>query len=81
MNSVKNPLEFSNLRLVDSHPYRFSNGKWTFCDAAEIMLKFTPKEIKQAGHEIEELNLGGGFGVYIQREIILRRQITIVILY
>ena len=33
-------------------------------DAAEIMLKFI-KEIKQeTGHEIEELNLGGGFGVY-----------------
>lgn len=66
MNSVKNALEFSNLRLVGLHCHIGSQifENEPFGDAAEIMLKFI-KEIKQeTGHEIEELNLGGGFGVY-----------------
>ena len=66
MNSIKNALELSNLNLVGLHCHIGSQifDNEPFGDAAEIMLKFI-KEIKQeTGHEIGELNLGGGFGVY-----------------
>jgi diaminopimelate decarboxylase len=34
-----------------------------FCTAAEVMLEFIAKIKNELGHEIDDLNLGGGFGI------------------
>jgi diaminopimelate decarboxylase len=69
MDSVKNALEFSNLRLVGLHCHIGSQifENEPFGDAAEIMLKFINEIKQETGHEIEELDLGGGFGIYYSK--------------
>ena len=64
-SAVKKSLEYSNIRLCGLHCHIGSQifDVEPFVDAADIMMTFL-KEIKDKySVEIEELNLGGGFGI------------------
>ena len=64
-SAVKKSLEYNNIRLCGLHCHIGSQifDLEPFVDAADIMMTFL-KEIKDKySVEIEELNLGGGFGI------------------
>ena len=66
MDAVKKALFLDNVSLVGLHCHIGSQIFETepFKDAAEVMLKFINEIKQETGHIIEELDLGGGFGVY-----------------
>lgn len=66
MDAVKKSLELDNINLVGLHCHIGSQIFETepFKDAAEVMLKYIYDIKQETGHYIEELDLGGGFGVY-----------------
>lgn len=66
MNAVKIALSFDNIDLVGLHCHIGSQIFDTepFGDAAEIMLRFIDDIRQETGHTIQELDLGGGFGIY-----------------
>ena len=66
MDAVKKALFLDNVNLVGLHCHIGSQIFETepFKDAAEVMLKFINEIKQETGHIIEELDLGGGFGVY-----------------
>ena len=66
MNAVKHALSLKNLNLKGLHCHI---GSQIFEikpieDAAEIMLNHIYEIKQETGHEITELDLGGGFGIY-----------------
>ena len=66
MEAVKHALSLDNLRLTGLHCHIGSQifEIKPYEDAAEIMLNYIDKIKRETGHEIRELDLGGGFGVY-----------------
>ncbi|MBE6054250.1 MAG: diaminopimelate decarboxylase [Clostridium sartagoforme] len=66
MDAVKTALSLDNLNLVGLHCHIGSQIFETepFKDAAEVMIKFINDIKQETGHYIEELDLGGGFGIY-----------------
>ncbi len=66
MDAVKKSLELDNINLVGLHCHIGSQIFETepFKDAAEVMLKYIYDIKQETGHYIEELDLGGGFGIY-----------------
>ncbi|MCF0147914.1 MAG: diaminopimelate decarboxylase [Clostridium sp.] len=66
MEAVKKSLELDNINLVGLHCHIGSQIFETepFKDAAEVMLKYIYDIKQETGHYIEELDLGGGFGIY-----------------
>lgn len=66
MDAVKKALSLDNINLVGLHCHIGSQIFETepFKDAAEVMLKFINDIKQETGHIIEELDLGGGFGIY-----------------
>lgn len=66
MDAVKKALDLENVNLVGLHCHIGSQIFETepFKDAAEVMLKFIYNIKQETGHYIEELDLGGGFGIY-----------------
>ena len=66
MEAVKHALSLANLRLIGLHCHIGSQifEIKPYEDAAEIMLNHIAEIKRETGHEIKELDLGGGFGVY-----------------
>ena len=66
MDAVKKALSLENVRLSGLHCHIGSQMFETepFKDAAEIMLNFINEIKQETGHIIDELDLGGGFGIY-----------------
>lgn len=66
MDAVKMAIELENIELVGLHCHIGSQIFETepFADAAEVMLNFINIIKQETGHLIEELDLGGGFGIY-----------------
>ena len=66
MDAVKKALSLDNVNLIGIHCHIGSQIFETepFKDAAEVMLKFINEIKQETGHLIEELDLGGGFGIY-----------------
>lgn len=66
MDAVKKALSLDNVNLIGLHCHIGSQIFETepFKDAAEVMLKFINEIKQETGHLIEELDLGGGFGIY-----------------
>lgn len=66
LEAVKQGLSLESVNLVGLHCHIgsqiFETGP--FRDAAEVMLKFINEIKQETGHLIEELDLGGGFGIY-----------------
>lgn len=66
INAVKKSIEFSNIELVGLHAHIGSQifEIKPYEDEVDVMLNLI-KDIKEkTGHEIKELDLGGGFGIY-----------------
>ena len=70
MDAVKHALSLENVNLVGLHCHIGSQifEIQPFEDAAEVMLKFIYDIKAETGHLIEELDLGGGFGIYYTEE-------------
>ena len=66
LEAVKQWLSLESVNLVGLHCHIGSQIFETepFRDAAEVMLKFINEIKQETGHLIEELDLGGGFGIY-----------------
>lgn len=66
LEAVKQGLSLESVNLVGLHCHIGSQIFETepFRDAAEVMLKFINEIKQETGHLIEELDLGGGFGIY-----------------
>lgn len=66
MDAVKTAISLENIILVGLHCHIGSQIFETepFKDAAEVMLNFINEIKQETGHIIEELDLGGGFGIY-----------------
>lgn len=66
MDAIKKALELENIELVGLHCHIGSQIFETepFGDAAEVMINFINNIRQETGHMIEELDLGGGFGIY-----------------
>ena len=66
MYAVKKSLELDNINLVGLHCHIGSQIFETepFKDAAEVMLNYIYDIKQETGHYIDELDLGGGFGIY-----------------
>ena len=66
MDAVKKALSLDNVNLIGLHCHIGSQIFETepFKDAAEVMLNFINEIKQETGHVIEELDLGGGFGIY-----------------
>ncbi len=66
MDAVKKALYLDNINLVGLHCHIGSQIFETepFKDAVEVMLKYIYDIKQETGHYIEELDLGGGFGIY-----------------
>lgn len=66
MDAVKKSLELDNINLVGLHCHIGSQifEKEPFKDAAEVMLNYIYDIKQETGHYIDELDLGGGFGIY-----------------
>ncbi|MCR1952763.1 MULTISPECIES: diaminopimelate decarboxylase [unclassified Clostridium] len=66
MDAVKKALELQNIELVGLHCHIGSQIFETepFGDASEVMINFINTIRQETGYMIEELDLGGGFGIY-----------------
>lgn len=66
LEAVKQGLSLESVNLVGLHCHIGSQIFETtpFRDAAEVMLNFINEIKQETGHLIEELDLGGGFGIY-----------------
>ena len=66
MDAVKKALDLDNINLVGLHCHIGSQIFETepFKDAVEVMIKYIYDIKQETGHYIEELDLGGGFGIY-----------------
>ena len=66
MDAIKKALSLENINLVGLHCHIGSQIFDTepFKDAAKVMIKFINDIKQETGHYIEELDLGGGFGIY-----------------
>lgn len=65
MAAVKQAIENPSVRLVGVHCHIGSqiHEVTPFVKAAEVMVQFMGDVKKETGYEIEELNLGGGYGI------------------
>jgi len=70
MDFVKTALELSNVKLVGIHCHIGSQifELEPFRKAAEVMLSFIGDVLDKFGYKINELNLGGGYGVMYTKE-------------
>lgn len=70
MNAVREALTYASLELSGLHCHIGSQifDLEPYADAAEIMLNYINDIKKETGHIINELDLGGGFGVYYTEE-------------
>lgn len=71
MEIVKYALKLEHIEIVGLHCHIGSQifESQPFCDAAENMIKFMADIKADTGCELEELNLGGGFGVpYVEEQ-------------
>lgn len=66
MEGIKKALELENLELKGLHCHIGSQifELESYQHAAEVMMGFLVKIYGETGHRFEELNLGGGFGIY-----------------
>lgn len=66
LEAVNQGLSLESVNLIGLHCHIGSQIFETtpFRDAAEVMLKFINEIKQETGHLIEELDLGGGFGIY-----------------
>ncbi len=66
MEGIQKALTFENLNLVGIHCHIGSQifELESYKHAVEVMMEFAAEIKKITGLEIEELNLGGGFGIY-----------------
>lgn len=66
LEAVKEGLSLESVNLVGLHCHIGSQifDTTPFRDTAEVMLKFINEIKQETGHLIEELDLGGGFGIY-----------------
>lgn len=69
LDAVKESLSLESINLVGLHCHIGSQIFETtpFGDAAEVMLRFIDEIKQETGHLIEELDLGGGFGIYYSK--------------
>lgn len=65
MAAVKRAIEMPSVRLCGIHCHIGSqiHEVTPFVRAAEVMMQFMADVKKETGYEIEELNLGGGYGI------------------
>ncbi len=65
MQAVKKALDTDAIHVVGIHCHIGSQifDIDPFCHAAEVMLQFASDVRSECGHTIEQLNLGGGFGI------------------
>lgn len=70
MEAVKSVLSSPNVQLKGIHCHIGSQifEIEPFAEAAKVMMKFIADIKAQTGHEIDELNLGGGFGIKYTEE-------------
>lgn len=70
MEAVKKTFEFENVELTELHCHIGSQifDIDPFVSAAEVMMDFIGDIKKQTGHVVNELNLGGGFGIMYTKE-------------
>ncbi len=70
MTAVKAALETPSVRLCGVHCHIGSqiHEVTPFVKAAEVMMQFMADVKKETGYEIEELNLGGGYGIRYTNE-------------
>ncbi len=66
MEGIKKALQLENLILKGLHCHIGSQifELESYQHAAQIMMEFLNKVYLETGHRFEELNLGGGFGIY-----------------
>jgi diaminopimelate decarboxylase len=66
MEGIKKALGMKNLNLKGLHCHIGSQifELESYQHAAEVMMEFLHKVYQETGHRFEELNLGGGFGIY-----------------
>lgn len=66
MEGIKKALTLKNLVFKGVHCHIGSQifELESYQHAAEVMMDFVHKVTKETGHKIDELNLGGGFGIY-----------------
>ncbi|MGL4773137.1 MAG: diaminopimelate decarboxylase [Clostridium sp.] len=70
IDAVKKAIELENINLKGLHCHIGSQifDLEPYEDAAEIMLGYIKQIKEETGYEIEELDLGGGFGIYYTDE-------------
>ena len=66
MAGIKNALQMENLNLRGLHCHIGSQifELESYQHTAEVMMDFLNEVYQETGHRFEELNLGGGFGIY-----------------
>lgn len=66
MEGIKRALELENINLKGLHCHIGSQifELESYQHAAEVMMEFLHKVSQETGQQMEELNLGGGFGIY-----------------
>ncbi len=66
LEGIKRALELENINLKGLHCHIGSQifELESYQHASEVMMDFLQKVYDETGHRIEELNLGGGFGIY-----------------
>lgn len=66
MEGIKKALTMKNLIFKGIHCHIGSQifELESYQHAAEVMMDFLHKVAEETGHKVEELNLGGGFGIY-----------------
>jgi len=69
MEIIKKALSLANIELKGLHCHIGSQifEINSFRHAAEVMMDFLHKVKEETGRELEELNLGGGFGIYYHK--------------
>ncbi|CAB1262157.1 diaminopimelate decarboxylase [Clostridium sp. WLY-B-L2] len=69
MEFIKKAMDMSNLKFVGVHCHIGSEifEIKPYEDEVEIMLNLVKRIKDETGYEVEELNLGGGFGVYYNK--------------
>ena len=66
LEGIKKALQFNNINLTGLHCHIGSQifELESYQHTAEVMMEFLMKVYSETGHRFQELNLGGGFGIY-----------------
>lgn len=70
LSAVKSALEYPNIKLKGYHCHIGSQifELESYAHTAEVMMEFVNKVYKETGYLAEELNLGGGLGIFYNDE-------------